>query len=267
MYTGIAVLRCILVVCILSLSACVSRAAWKPLPIALQSSEAVQVLQQLGRQSAELRHAKILYNALIKRGDEVASLRYAIIFEKPQRLRVEVLPLNGFYSLGLFAVSELGSVMLDPSERVATQSNNPQALLARYFYLPLSPAALMHLVAGTLSPETLASGLEVRRSNQGDLVEVRRVDGREVYRFSPELELQSCQFFSPHDDQLVVEANFSDYARHEEILLPQKLQVRLVSVGVDLDLSLSSFKSGTIAPAEQLFNPAIPAGYQTRAAN
>lgn len=267
MYPGIGVLRCVFIIFLLSLGACAPRTAWKPLPIVSSAVEAELVLQKLARNSADLRHAKILYNARIKHGDEVTSLRYALIFEKPQRLRVEVLPLNGFYSLGLFAVSEAGSVMLEPSEKVATLSNNPQALLARYFYLPLSPSALIHLIAGALSPEALAAGLEVRQSDQGDLVEVRRVDGREVYRFSPELELQSCQFFSPHDDQLVVEANFSDYARHEEILFPQTLHVRLVSVGVDLDLSLSSFKSGTIAPAEQLFNPAIPAGYQTRAAN
>jgi hypothetical protein len=244
-------------------SACATQSVLKPLDIAVSQSESALLVKQLLQLQSQNTFGRFLYEATLEYEGQSSRLRYAVVFDYPQNLRIELLPLNGFYTLGLFAASASGSLMVEPAEKRVTKALNPQALLAKYFYLPYSPATLIDFLSGRPALEDVRAESRITRSINNQEIEIRNLQGTAIYRLDPNLQLQRVQLFAPFSEALTIDAVFSAYQSSNGRPVPSHIKLQLLHIGAQLELKLVGSNMQR-PPNAELFVPLVPEGYEVR---
>jgi hypothetical protein len=84
---------------------------------------------------------------------ESVSFRYAIASKEPDRLRIDVLPLEGAYTLGMIVVRPEGATVVDTNERTFSEASDADDLLQRFLGLQgVTPAVVKALLTRELPP-------------------------------------------------------------------------------------------------------------------
>jgi hypothetical protein len=78
---------------------------------------------------------------------ESVSFRYAIASKEPEQLRIDVLPLEGAYTLGMIVVRPEGATVIDTHEQTYSQAADADELLERFLGLRgVTPAVVKALL-------------------------------------------------------------------------------------------------------------------------
>lgn len=107
---------------------------FKPSGAALAPGAAAAIL---GPASSQLASFRALYRARIDSGNRTSTLRYGLAFKYPNRLKLDVLPLNGAYALASLVDDGRGVIYREGGKRTEEFSDSREAIL-KYFGLPLS---------------------------------------------------------------------------------------------------------------------------------
>lgn len=109
-------------------------------------------------------------------GGESASFRYAIVGKSDEKMRIDVLPHEGAYTLALITVQGSKALFLDPQAKRVTQGCSVKEVLEKFLGLQgMTPAAVQALVLGR--PPALECGrVTAHRPTVGGVVFVDLAD-------------------------------------------------------------------------------------------
>lgn len=145
------------------------RPAFQPQGAPLAGSESLALCSKLTRLHAPPESMRALADATISHGSDEASFRYVIIAKEPSSFRVDVLPINGAFTLGLLTARDGRAVWINTQERSYAEATDERSLLAEYLGLRgVSREIAVALVTGTL-PRLSCASVEAYRQSDGTI--------------------------------------------------------------------------------------------------
>lgn len=114
----------------------------------LEFSQTENIFKQRSASREGIKSIKALYRAQTERGGEKNTLRYAIIFSEPQSLKIQILPLNGFYTLGELVTHDNQTIALDYVNKKVVQGEDGKDPLEKIMGLPFETGELMDFILG-----------------------------------------------------------------------------------------------------------------------
>lgn len=99
---------------------------------------------------AEITNFRGLFESVYRVDDDQWTVRQAIVFAKPDRLRVETLPLVGVTTLSLLVAQAGQAVMLDPGTKTAYRGRADEEFFLRFLRVPLKERDVMSFLLGRI---------------------------------------------------------------------------------------------------------------------
>jgi outer membrane lipoprotein-sorting protein len=110
--------------------------------------------------------------------------RQVLLFERPDRVRLETLPLNTNYSLSLLVALNGQATYVDFANKKAYQGNAERELFGRFLKVPASERVLLSVFSGRVPTELIQEGdVKVSRLADGTL-QLNRGEGLFVWHLS-----------------------------------------------------------------------------------
>ena len=205
------------------------------------SNSAMQACLQGLAARPQIRSLKALAEVEVEQDGQKVMLRYAILFQAPRELRIDILPPSLGYTLQALVAKDGRAVFFDHQEHRAYQSKDTRTIIGRMFGRGLSEQELVSYLLAVPVSGALQAGTEWSCSEgalEPAFLIVRNVfNGSESMRFS-----------------------YSNW-RAEGENLPAQVLVNLPSKNTSLRFNFSLQKLD-LPIAEEKFSLAVPSGYQ-----
>lgn len=116
----------------------------------------------------ELQSLRALLDVTLRYGDEVGSLRYAVIARQPDSFRVDLLPDSGAFTLGMLVTNAGVTTILDAQEKSFIRGRDEAALIDTFLRIPgFSRDVVIGIVSGVL-PKQLCDRVTIRTRPNGE---------------------------------------------------------------------------------------------------
>jgi hypothetical protein len=192
--------------------------------------------------------------------DRTSAFRYALVFSKPGKLRVEAFPRGAVYTLSLLVVDEGRFTYLEPGQRIAARGEAGAAVLNRYLGVPLYPEDLMALVTGCVPPRFFTGSWEAYEQPEAQTLLVR-TKGLSVEIDSESRLPRAMDVVSIFDDTTALRVQWEDYREIQGQLVPGQIEIFLPESESQMLLDFRSQELNGNYP-QRLFSADIPAGYE-----
>jgi hypothetical protein len=148
-----------------------------------------------------------LADASFQRGDEKYSFRYVIALKEPDKLRIDILPTEGAFTLGMLVSSGTGATVIDTQNKTYSTADNVDLLVSRFLGIEgLTRSTIVGLVSGTLPPIDCS---KVRVYSGNDAALVYDEDRHTVWAVHPDSgQLSSVQVLDEEGSRVQVECSF-----------------------------------------------------------
>ena len=253
----VRVFRDITLVAVLSLVAGCFRPSFEPEGAVVPQDSSRRLCAELNTQRNPVESVRVLADATISSMAERASFRYVVVSKEPSSFRVDVLPLNGAFTLGLLVSHDGKALWLNSQERTYSEDRDERRLVAEYLGLRgVSRETAVALMTGLL-PKLSCSDITVYEVGNGDkiLVDHRAHVAWRVRGASPEI--VSARVLDPKGEVVEMEASVGA----TEGSAPRVLALEIFSPArARVDLSLTKV---AINPplSERLFEVKPPTNY------
>lgn len=114
----------------------------------LVSSAQKDIFEKIAKSRSEIHSFKGLYRVQVQHNEEKQTFRYAIVYKEPAALRIQIFPLNGFYSLGEFISTKNEVIALDHAQKRVLAGGTERELLEELLGLPLTKDELIDFILG-----------------------------------------------------------------------------------------------------------------------
>ncbi len=230
-------------------------------------SESEALIERLTKIDRELTSFKGLAKASITQDGDKGLIRYAVVFDKPDRLRLEMLPLTGFYTLSLLVVNDSKAVMLDTQEKVANTSSDSLTLLKKLLGVPLKASDMMSFFACRLPSEildSLASSTETRvfRDPATQSYLIFSKNNQYVFRVDERTGLlREAQLHEMYSDDLSMTLGFDEPVSSGTVTICNQVRFALPQHAVEIEFNFQSLSMNQ-KPSPTVFTVDIPSGYE-----
>ncbi len=254
---------------ILAVAAC-SHAPVVPPPVIagekLGSLEKGHLLEKLRAIDMSVQSFRSLYRTRIIDSNEKNSLRQAIVFSKPNRIRIESFPDNSFYTISLLIADDSGATLIDTTDHVAYQARDASSLLKRMLKIPVEASDLMSLILGHIPAQELdrllsSSHSEVYRDPEKHEVHIS-LEEQEAYWLldADSLLIKAAQYRSSSSDDVVFSMNTSGEKEESGIEIVSHVTIEMPRDEISIELDNTSLKMNSDVQ-DSLFLVNIPEGY------
>lgn len=245
-----------------ALLVCVCVAGCARLPVFRPSGEpqthqdANRICQSLANRAEPVRSARALVYATVRSGSEAVSLRYAVVTKEPNKMRIDLLPLEGAYTLGLLVVGADGATVIDTTNRTFSADKNAEKLTREFVGLPgLTPEAVLALLTGRLPPLS-CSAPQVFKGNDGVMM-IRDGASRIVWEVDQDsAAIIGAQMLHPSGENIEAQAEI----RVGDGGLPLVLFSVYSPAAATAEMVVRKLTLNREIP-DDLFKVAVPAGY------
>lgn len=188
---------------------------------------------------------------------ESVSFRYAIASKEPERLRIDVLPLEGAYTLGMIVVRPEGATVIDTNEQTFSEAADADELLERFLGLQgVTPAVVKALLTRDVPP-LQCTDVTAYRSNDGG---VTLVDARHHVAWFLDQDskrIQAVELLDSSNEKIEARAEIQGDALsapeiHFSIYAPTRATAQMMVRKLTLQKEIP----------DALFDVAIPSGYR-----
>lgn len=251
----------VLLIGLVFLSGCSRKLELLRLTDPFEQAKIEPLIQSLRAHSEALISYKILTKATITNDNRKEVLRYAVVADQAERLRIEALPLNGFYTLALLVANGSKVLFLDPAEKVAYLGTDPSQLIGRFFKVALKPEDLAALLVGVIPCSAFEHSFEVYQDKNATLVELSTSNN--LMRFHVDLKnlnLVALEIRSPHTEMPLLIANYQGSMAVRNYKLPQLVSLNLLKFDTQVSLNLQT--AIIEKPKGSLFEISIPDDYK-----
>ena len=144
------------------------RPAFEPSGVGVASDLARPACEEANAKRSPIESLRVLADATISSDSERASFRYVVLSKEPASFRVDVLPVNGAFTLGLLVSHNGNAIWLDSQEKTYAEDTDERRLVAEYLGLRgVSRETAVALVTGTL-PQLSCSDVRLYILRGGD---------------------------------------------------------------------------------------------------
>lgn len=209
--------------------------------------------------SDEIYSYRAIARSKLSDGDSTLTQRHVFLFEYPDNIRVEVLPINSAFSLALFVANQHRTALLDVENKEA-QVGTPKTLgIESLLRLPIDYQEFEKLLVGRIPDEILNSSFELECSKSKCLLN----SDQRYLLVSREGLLEKVQYRDKFKDIIVFEIEYSNYVTIEDLYIPAKvlLKVPRYKFSADLELDVKSLNQDI---SEGLFQVKIPSNYSVK---
>jgi hypothetical protein len=152
---------------------------------ALGGPEVIEVCSALGVHNKPVSTLRALVEASVSSSGEAASFRYVILSHGAEKFRIDMLPLEGAFTLGVLLVRDGETILLDAQEETYSVASNEEDLLQKFLGLEgITREVILSLVTGVL-PALNCSSIHVYRNEAGVLF-IKPVGSHIVWEVAPE---------------------------------------------------------------------------------
>lgn len=256
--------RCLVVFLLLCFTAggCARRSALPPISeIEISAREYAELRASLSACGSTIQTFRGLARVSAHQGSDRSTFRYVLVFEKPDRLRLEAIPTTAVYTLSLLVSAQGQFTYLEPPEKRAVRGAGIQQMLGRYVGIPLEPSDLMAISLGCLPPRYNIQDLRSYRDTERNIIQVVG-NGLLLELESGSFATRRLYLISPLDDRTAVEIEWQG-AHSPNLSAPFSMQIRVPRHELRVDMNFTSIQhNATIS--DQLFHPSIPSDYSVR---
>ncbi len=154
----------------LSVAGCAQLPTFQPSGEQQASQDASRICQSLVTHTSTAHSARALVHATVRSGRESASFRYAVVMKESRKMRIDLLPLEGAYTLGLLVVTPDGGTLIDTTNKTFSTERDAEKLTREFVGLPgLSPEVVLALLTGRL-PLLSCSSPQVFKTREGTVM-------------------------------------------------------------------------------------------------
>lgn len=133
---------------------------------ALTKEQKAIFFAELTKKEAEIRSAKLLFNTQIIEAGDQTTVKQAILFEKPQKLRIETFPLNQSIALSLFVTDGSDATFIDHNSGERYDDITPTDILRSFLHLPIDHKDFISLLTASVPDRFLNDNLVVIEDNK-----------------------------------------------------------------------------------------------------
>ena len=228
-------------------------------PLVLDAESRQSLVSELRSIDASVLSFKGLTRGVIQDGEERAIIRYAIIFKKPDNLRVEALPATGGYTLSVLSATSAGVVVLDPVNEQAYRSSDPSQAMKTALRLPLRADELVSYLLGMIPEKKLVGDLDARSGEEG--VQIIKDNFLGYWLLNPDsrrlkrVELRKTPFGRP---TLIIK--YGEYVKSDEWYYPRELSLEVPGENISAHLTFRTAEFNQ-AVSDRSFKLEIPSHY------
>ncbi|MCO6430739.1 MAG: DUF4292 domain-containing protein [Deltaproteobacteria bacterium] len=243
----------------------------RPAPIIELSGERVlgsekrALTAALQQRASEMHSFRTLASVELRHGQESERFREVFVFERPAKLRVEILPLQAFYALALITARGGEVTILDMQERQAHRSPFTPAAIRRAIGVPATYDEIFGYLTARLPLEifvdeaTFEEQAEVRRAGANYVVSV--LNGSLVAEIDPQNHLvRKLQLRDRFNEQLSLTAEYGALREVDGVPMYGDISLSLFDPQVDILLKLNAIAINREI-SDQLFEAEIPADF------
>jgi hypothetical protein len=217
-------------------------------------------------------HAKIktyraLYRTTFRSGNDSWSARQAILFNMPNQLRIEALPLVGLNTLSLLVTNEGRALFLDPTKREAYSGNAESGFFNRFLKVNASERELMSLFIGRV-PERYLNYNELEIFEDDSAITIVKGRGTHLWILDKKsLILKRAEIREQFQGKLLFALEYGpgmkiSNGEKEEVYVPKGIAIRsLIDTESIADSSLIMAKANLPVDFE-LFKMSIPSNFK-----
>ena len=222
-----------------------------------------EVLELISSDVEQLHTARILVKSTLKRSIGSETVRQAVVFEHPARLRLEIFAPGLNKLLALLITQGNALYMLDPNERRVFLGEASANIVEKLLSFPFTPAEFMRWSVGRYPGDLRAGSVAVGRDSAGRILILHQPEpGRE---FRAVLEGQGERFRLSHlevmgrsDDDLLFKSEF--HYQQADSVTPSQVDIELPKKEATGELVIERI---TVNPtlgstADRLFKTTVP---------
>lgn len=197
------------------------------------------------------------------------SIRYIFVFEKPDKLRIEALPVNMSYALHLLiSGKDDESVFLDTTQKLALISRDSEKAIRQVLRIPLSKRDLLSYLTGRIPMRVVSEKLGVREARYsvekgGGPLHIVWGESRDTWVVNQDFVLQSVKLHDPFNGKVSLEIDYGSYESLGSLIFPKTITLRLPREDLEVVLRMSSTSINGSYP-DDLFIAKIPDDYEIR---
>jgi hypothetical protein len=229
---------------------------------ALPAPAVERVLTQLRERAGAVRSWRGLSHSVMREGRQSGKVRHAILFTRPDRLRVETLPAGSAFSLNLLAVEHGEAVFLDPGSKRAYKGRVDAELLRDVVGIQADLSELMLFLCGIVPVDDsgAAGGWTAYQTPGAASLMLVQGESRYFVLNAQSLELDRAHVRDPFTDTLRFEIGYSDYQESGGERLPRRIEVGIPDRKIAVELRFDKISlNGAIS--EKLYQVQIPPDY------
>ena len=148
----VRVFRAVILFAAISATAGCFRPSFEPEGAVVPQSASHQRCLELNQARKPIESVRVLADATISSVAERASFRYVVVSKEPASFRVDVLPMNGAFTLGLLVSHDGRALWLNSQERTYAEDRDERRLVAEYLGLRgVSRETAVALMTGILT--------------------------------------------------------------------------------------------------------------------
>jgi hypothetical protein len=161
------VVRYVALLALVGVTGCASLPRFAPDGVVVGVERAAERCEALHSRLPPLHGFRALLDTSVKARDETYFFRYAIVARDPHDLRIDLLPSEGSYTLGLLTVRDNESVMIDAQQKRYMAGCESDQLFQKFFGLEgISSDVVKALIVGRV-PRTACQGTQMYQQQSG----------------------------------------------------------------------------------------------------
>ena len=243
----------------LTLASCSQRAKQLPIGEALNESEKSKILTTLLTARDAVQSYRALYRVVLYEGETRTIMRYALLAEPRGNLRLDILPISGVYTLGLFTVVDGKALALDPGNKRSFRSEDSGRAIRLSTGLGVSAPELLAIALGTLPVGVNTQSVSLEKSH-GALV-LKATEGLQEWNIDPiDLHIKRVELRRREKQPPVATVEYQSFIKDGGINLPQTFVISKPRDNSRVELTLISHTLNVAIPAEK-FMLVVPDDY------
>lgn len=222
-----------------------------------------EALQRIQLDLVELQTARILVKSTLRRSIGSETVRQAVVFEHPARLRLEIFAPGLNKLLALLITQGTSLYMLDPNERRVFLGEASASTVEKLLSFPFAPVEFMRWSVARYPADLHAGSISVGRDAAGRLLIIHRPDRVREFRAVVDEQgerprLVELEVLSQSDEKLLFRSEFH-YAQRESTT-PARIDIELPKKEAEGELVIERISVNPTlgSSADRLFKTTVP---------
>ena len=161
--------------CLIFAAGCSVAPAFQPEATPLTYEESMAHCEQLNQERPAIESLRSLAESTISHSGDSISFRYVIVTREPKDLRIDLLPMEGAFTLGLLVTQGEHILLLNTQDKTYLETEDRAAVLERFLGIRGITREMIIAIVSGIAPHFDCSQVEILQGQDGESVAIDRV--------------------------------------------------------------------------------------------